>query len=69
METWVQQSNQLGIINISFCQIADFILFLKRSILPNFGGSVVDAVITERGSVVGRVVELEFSTRENKIEN
>ena len=51
METWAQQLNQL-----------DFISFLERNILPNFGGSVV-----ENGSVVGRVVEVEFSTR-TKIE-
>lgn len=56
METWAQQGNQLY-----------FISFLKRNILPSFGGSVVDAVVAEKGSVVGRVVELEFSTR-TKIE-
>ena len=47
--------------------IPDFISLLKRNNLPNFGESVVDAVVTEKGSVVGRVVELEFSTRK-KIE-
>lgn len=41
--------------------------FLKRNILPNFGESVVDAIVAENGSVVGRVVEVEFSTR-TKIE-
>ena len=65
METWEQQSKQLGILDISFVELA-FESFLKRNILPNFGGSVVNAVVTENGSVFGRVVELEFSTRGDK---
>ena len=43
--------------------IPDFISLLKRNNLPNFGESVVDAVVTGKGCVVGRVAELEFSTR------